>query len=331
MTTLRFLLILLLVLNALAFAALRGWLGQAPATGEPERVAAQLHPERIRLADERMPEPVAPEPPAEAVAAEASTPSVVDRAAADPGAIAPAVADSVAADAETGREIPAAPVPEAPTPGAVTDTSATPPVASGEDSPGAAADNAPSQPPGDEGVAAGAAANTADEPVAQTVPATASPDVAADAAPPAVCHAWARLTPDQADRLSQRLRRIGATPARTRTETPDSWWVRIPPQRSQEEAERRVVELNLLGVSDMFIVREPGATQYAVSLGVFKTEDRARVLLGQLRGRGVTNAGIEPRMTTTYRIQASIPAGQLRAVESAAPGLRARRQACAPD
>jgi hypothetical protein len=63
---------------------------------------------------------------------------------------------------------------------------------------------------------------------------------------------------------------------------------------------------------------------------VFKTEARARVLLGQLRDRGVTNAGIEPRTTTTYRIQASIPARELRTVESAAPGLRGRRQACAP-
>ena len=103
-----------------------------------------------------------------------------------------------------------------------------------------------------------------------------------------------------------------------------------PPQRSRTDAERRVVELNLLGVTDTFIVQEAGPTQHAVSLGVFKTEARARVLLGQLRDRGVTNAGIEPRTTTTYRIQASIPARELRTVESAAPGLRGRRQACAP-
>ena len=154
------------------------------------------------------------------------------------------------------------------------------------------------------------------------------PPPAADTTPPAVCHAWANLTPDQADRLSQRLRRVGATPIRTRTETPDSWWVRIPPQRSRTDAERRVVELNLLGVSDTFIVQESGPNQNAVSLGLFKTENRARILLGQLRAKGVENAGIEPRMSTSYRIQANVPANELRIVESAAPGLRARRQAC---
>ena len=149
-------------------------------------------------------------------------------------------------------------------------------------------------------------------------------------APPALCHAWGDLSASEADRLAQRLRRIGITAARSRSETPEAWWVRIPPQRNRSEAERRVVELNLLGVTDTFIVQEAGPTQHAVSLGVFKTEARARVLLGQLRDRGVTNAGIEPRTTTTYRIQASIPARELRTVESAAPGLRGRRQACAP-
>ena len=190
----------------------------------------------------------------------------------------------------------------------------------------------PAQPAADDVVAPGAAEATSAAQDASSAPAAelATPSPAADTRPPAVCHAWANLTPDQADRLSQRLRRIGVTPIRTRTETPDSWWVRIPPQRSRAEAERRVVELNLLGVTDTFIVPEAGATQYAVSLGVFKTENRARVLLGQLRDRGVTNAGIEPRVTTTYRIQADVPTRELRTVESAAPGLRGRRQTCAP-
>ena len=49
MTTLRFLIILLLILNALAFSAVFGWLGNTPPAGEPERIASQLNPERIRL------------------------------------------------------------------------------------------------------------------------------------------------------------------------------------------------------------------------------------------------------------------------------------------
>ena len=283
MTILRFLLILLLILNALAFAAIGGWLGGEPATGEAARIATQLHPERIRLANETGATGLAP-------AAESTfSAEVVTQALPTPEAVAtqPTLTN------------------DAPAPGAVEDAAS--PEARDTEPP-----TAPTPAP------ASAIAPTSAEPTAP------SP------VPPTLCQAWSDLSTGEADQLTQRLRRIGITAARSRSETPDAWWVRIPPQRNRSEAERRVVELNLLGVTDTFIVQEAGPTQHAVSLGVFKTEARARVLLGQLRDRGVTNPGIEPRTTTTYRIQASIPARELRTVESAAPGLRGRRQACAP-
>lgn len=307
--TLRFLIILLLVLNALAFAAISGWLGDAPSGGEAARIAAQLDPERIRLTRELAPgtglaaAPV-PETPA-VVTADAS--SVL----ADPLEQAPAedvgatALDAASASEDSGTDNSSAVEPLAQAPG--------------EKEAGPAA--------GTEGEQPDATSPAQPEAAAQT-DAAAAPAESAAAGPPPVCQSWANLTVDQADRLSQRLRRIGVTPARVRTETPDSWWVRIPPQRTRAEAERRVVELNLLGVTDTFIVQEAGPTQYAVSLGVFKTEARARVLLGQLRTKGVEGAGIEPRMSTSYRIQATLPASELRAVETAAPGLRGKRQAC---
>ena len=313
MTTLRFLIILLLILNALAFSAVFGWLGNAPPAGEPERIASQLNPERIRLEREVAPSPQAtPDAVGQGLSAtlpapepsETPVPPAVDPApdTSAPDTLDPARAGEMASVANPDHGI----APERP--------------------------EAPAQPAADDPTVPGVAEapSPAQDATSASAAELATPSPVADISPPAVCHAWANLTPDQADRLSQRLRRIDVTPIRTRTETPDSWWVRIPPQRSRAEAERRVVELNLLGVTDTFIVPDAGATQYAVSLGVFKTENRARVLLGQLRSRGVTNAGIEPRMSTTYRIQASIPESALRAVESAAPGLRGRRQACSP-
>jgi hypothetical protein len=274
MTTLRFLIILLLVLNALAFTAVIGWLGSGPPAGEAGRIAAQLHPERIRLAGEAVGSGLAPTPPA--------TPQAVA---------------AVEAAAEPATPPPAAPLEQAP----------------------AASVAAPSTDP----------ASADDQPEASSaLPSEAAIVPAPSPAPPALCHTWGELSASEADRMTQRLRRIGITPLRSRSETPEAWWVRIPPQRNRAEAERRVVELNLRGVTDTFIVQEGGPTQHAVSLGLFKTENRARVLLGQLRAKGVDNAGIEPRMTTSYRIQANVPANELRIVESAAPGLRAKRQAC---
>lgn len=303
MTILRLLLILLLILNALAFAAIGGWLGGEPATGEAARIATQLHPERIRLANETGATGLAP------VAAEPSLSSaVVTRAASAPDTPAPATADTATEDA--------------PAPSTAQDATLPAARVDAESSPLPAPEIAPPVEP--------APAEPAPTEPAPAEPPPAEPAVvpAPSPAPPALCHAWGDLSASEADRLVQRLRRIGITAARSRSETPEAWWVRIPPQRNRSEAERRVVELNLLGVSDTFIVQESGPNQNAVSLGLFKTENRARILLGQLRAKGVENAGIEPRMSTSYRIQANVPANELRIVESAAPGLRAKRQAC---
>ena len=78
MAVLRFLLILLLLLNALALAAWQGWLGQGGVRGEPERVTNQLNPERIELlapdtlAAARVPTEAPPAPAAPAVVAQAA-------------------------------------------------------------------------------------------------------------------------------------------------------------------------------------------------------------------------------------------------------------------
>lgn len=49
MAWLRTLLIVLVLLNVLAFAGLQGWLGAPTQQGEPERLTNQLNPERIKL------------------------------------------------------------------------------------------------------------------------------------------------------------------------------------------------------------------------------------------------------------------------------------------
>ena len=108
MPTLRLVLIVLLALNLLAFAAIRGWLGRPAPDGEPERISNQLNPDRIRLAT--VAAPAAP-------LAIAGPPPMTPRPAAP--APAPAPAPALAADvpetpvAEIATE-PPAPAPQAP-------------------------------------------------------------------------------------------------------------------------------------------------------------------------------------------------------------------------
>ena len=81
MSTRRLLFLLLLVFNALAFVAARGWLDSRTPEGETERITDQLNRDRIRLASES--------PATAPAAAPATAPAV---AAAPPAAAAPAIA-----------------------------------------------------------------------------------------------------------------------------------------------------------------------------------------------------------------------------------------------
>lgn len=209
MTMLRFLLILLLVLNALAFGAIKGWFGFAPPDGEPERISNQLHPERIKLLDAST--LTAPPPP-------------------------------------TPRPAPA-------------------------------------------------------EPIATVAPATTNTTEADAAAPDRLCLVWSGLNESDADRLSARLTAAGMTPSQSSNETPSSWWVRIPPLGSRDAAERRVKELRAQGVSDLFIVQDAGPNQFAISLGLFKTEASSNQHLAQMRAKGVRGASIAIRSSVDYRIE----------------------------
>jgi len=267
----RFPIILLLLLNALALAAIRGGLGDTAARGEAERLTAQLAPERIRLAG-----------------------------------------DAVAQPATNGGDTEAAPRTAAPA------TDGLPPAE--EAGLAAAADDEPAddEPTDDE--------PTADDPVAGS-------DAAGNSAPPPpACLAWVELGEEEAARLADRLREQGVEPVRHADSRIEAWWVRIPPARDRSAAEQRQRRLHAQGIRDTFIVQEASPSQFAISLGVFKTERRAHRLRDQLYAKGIGDAAIEPRPKTVYRIEARLPpaAGSAAGstIESAADGFEPHRRSC---
>ncbi len=152
----------------------------------------------------------------------------------------------------------------------------------------------------------------------ETPASAATQETPAPAAAPenAVCAAWSGLSADEADKLASRLAEAGLSPRRSSTETPGAtWWVRIPPQGSRDGAERKAKELRALGVTDLFIVQEAGPSQFAVSLGIFRTEAAANQQLAQLRTRGVRSADVEMRSAPQYRIEVTAPPARIAAAE----------------
>ena len=145
------------------------------------------------------------------------------------------------------------------------------------------------------------------------VPTPAAPEVA----PPA-CVAFGGLSSEQAAQLSARITKAGAgfKIAESRVGAPSSWWVHVASQGSKEAAERKAAELRDLGVGELFIVQDAGANQYAISLGLFKSEVSAKRHLAMLRDKGVRSAQIATRGSGAVRIEVRGPSDSLASVAS---------------
>jgi hypothetical protein len=80
------------------------------------------------------------------------------------------------------------------------------------------------------------------------------------------------------------------------------WWVFIPPLKNRAEMDRKLAELEQLGVADYYAIDAPGAMQFAISLGIFRSEDAANSYLDWLREKGVRSARVgnrDHRLTLT--------------------------------
>ena len=122
--------------------------------------------------------------------------------------------------------------------------------------------------------------------------------------PLAACLEWGSFTLADAPRAQQALEplALGERVAQKRTEEVAGWWVFIPPQGSRQGALKKAAELKNLGVEEYFIVQEEGEQRWAVSLGVFRSEDAAQARLAALRAQGVRSARIGARDTLVPKI-----------------------------
>ncbi|MDE2585191.1 MAG: SPOR domain-containing protein [Betaproteobacteria bacterium] len=138
------------------------------------------------------------------------------------------------------------------------------------------------------------------------------------------CLAWSDLAAADADRLSALATNKYAGLALNRVSTTDAtqFWVFIPPLASRQDADRKAGELKKLGVSEFFVVQEAGPNRWAISLGIFSTEQAARDQLEALREQGVRSARIGPRLSRSapVRLEVRGKAGLLDGFKAAASG-----------
>ncbi len=151
------------------------------------------------------------------------------------------------------------------------------------------------------------------------------------------CLEWGGFTGGDVARAAQALEPLGlgAKLAQRRLEEVAGFWVYIAPLASRQVALQKAAELKRLGVDDYFVVSDDPKWRFAVSLGVFKTEDAAKARLAALHAKGVKSAEVGARETQLGKIYYQLReadatlAAKLNELKQGFPGSEVR--ACVSD
>jgi hypothetical protein len=151
---------------------------------------------------------------------------------------------------------------------------------------------------------------------------------AAAAGPAAACIEWGGFALAEAPRAEQALAPLALGPrlAQRRSEEKAGWWVYIPSQGNRAAAQKKAVELKLLGVEEYFLLPEEDKMRWALSLGVFSSESAAKNRLETLKARGVRSALVGERETLVTKVWLQVRGadaalhGKLKEIAQGLPG-----------
>jgi hypothetical protein len=118
------------------------------------------------------------------------------------------------------------------------------------------------------------------------------------------CLEWGAFNAADVARAQAALEPIapGGNVSQREVEEAAGWWVYLPPQSSRQSAIQKVAELNRLGIDDYFIVQEDARLRFAISLGVYRTEEAARARLDLVREKGARTAVMATRQTPVHKV-----------------------------
>ena len=146
------------------------------------------------------------------------------------------------------------------------------------------------------------------------------------------CLQWGTFSEADLPAARRELEQLGTAARASEARVPviANWWVFIPPQSSRADVDRKLGELQALGVTDYYAIEGEGPMRNAISLGVFRSEEAANDFLRALQERGVRSARVgnrEHRMTqTAFFVREPDPrlSTQLAALATRFPGSELR-------
>ena len=106
------------------------------------------------------------------------------------------------------------------------------------------------------------------------------------------CLEWGKFSGMELNRANAALDKLNLSEdlIQHQTNAANSYWVHVPPLKNRDTANKKVVQFKKAGVRDIYVVQDPGRWQYAISLGLFKTEGAAHNYHAELKRKGVESA-----------------------------------------
>jgi hypothetical protein len=150
-----------------------------------------------------------------------------------------------------------------------------------------------------------------------------------------VCVEWGPLSDTDKARALASLEPLDLAKliSQKKVEVVANYWVFIPPAPNRSAADRRMEELKAQGVKDLLLV-DGGPQRFAISLGIFRTEDAAQARLAALEAQGVKTARVGARVQAiaqTALVVRDPPApavARLKELQGAFPGSEIRIGTC---
>jgi SPOR domain len=118
------------------------------------------------------------------------------------------------------------------------------------------------------------------------------------------CLELGAFNPGDLPRVEQVLGLLALGPklSQRRVDEVANFWVYIPPQANRQAATRKAAELKKLGIEEFFVLQDDSKFRFAISLGVFKSEEAAKAQREQLRAKGVRSARVGARETQVPKV-----------------------------
>lgn len=132
------------------------------------------------------------------------------------------------------------------------------------------------------------------------------------------CTEIGNFTTVEARRFEARLAgsSMSGTLSRRAVQETSSHMILISPHESKDGADKKANELRSLGVTDFYIIPDNTDQRWGISLGIFKTEEAARMRLAALIQQGVQGARL-----IEYKVPLARVAFQLRDLDGESQGI----------